>query len=161
MKKLDFIVNNVALVEDDLVILKETRSLLLNTGLAKYVECFTSGLQAIQYMNKNSNIDLVITDYCMADGDGGEVVDYILNKTYNEKGRHTPILVITGHREVQEIENTSKGLRVLIKPVMFENLYTEINDMIKCEEIYLLRSSIQEIQSIIEKISTILETKGD
>jgi hypothetical protein len=44
---------------------------------------------------------------------------------------------------------------------MFENLYTELNDMIKCEEIYLLRSSIQEIQSIIEKISTILEIKGD
>ena len=112
----------------------------------------TLGLNFVKDLIQDKGEDLVTEGIRKVTG-----IDISKEKELSE----AQIRFIKDHRGVQEIENTSKGLRVLIKPVMFENLYTEINDMIKCEEIYLLRSSIQEIQSIIEKISTILETKGD
>ncbi len=156
---LDFIVNQVVLVEDDLYILKETKELLVNSGLAKYVHCFTSGFEAIRYIETNSNVDLVITDYYMKNGDGGDVINYVLSTTYNDKGRHLPILVITGHDEVKGIENKSKGLRVLIKPVKFKDLYNHIHEMITNRELYLLKSSMREMQNIIDNISNILNCK--
>jgi CheY-like chemotaxis protein len=158
---LDFIINQVVLVEDDLHILKETREVLLNSGLAKNVHSFTSGFEAIRYIKSNSNIDLVITDYQMKDGDGGDVIKHVISTTYNDRGRHLPILVITGYSEVKEIENKSKGLRVLIKPITFKDLHDHIHEMIDSQELYLLKSSMREIQSIIRNISDILECKKE
>jgi CheY-like chemotaxis protein len=158
---LDFIVNQVVLVEDDLDILKETKEVLLNSGLAKNVHCFTSGFDAVRYIKSNSNIDLVITDYYMEGGDGGDVINHVISTTYNDKGRHLPIIVITGHSEVKEMENRSKGLKVLIKPIKFKVLHDQIHEMIANQELYLLKSSMREIQSIIKNISNILNRKKE
>jgi DNA-binding NtrC family response regulator len=158
---LDFIVNQVVLVEDDLDILKETKEVLLNSGLAKNVHSFTSGFDAVRYIKSNSNIDLVITDYYMDGGDGGDVINHVISTTYNDKGRHLPIIVITGHSEVKEMENRSKGLKVLIKPIKFKELHDQIHEMISNQELYLLKSSMREIQSIIKNISNILNRKKE
>jgi FixJ family two-component response regulator len=97
----------------------------------------------------------------MDGGDGGDVINHVISTTYNDKGRHLPIIVITGHSEVKEMENRSKGLKVLIKPIKFKELHDQIHEMISNQELYLLKSSMREIQSIIKNISNILNRKKE
>jgi DNA-binding NtrC family response regulator len=154
---LNFIINHVVLIEDEEATRKELKQLLLTTGMALNVYDFTNGNEAIEFLKSVEYIDLVITDFCMPNGDGGDVINYILNHTYNEVGRHLPVLVVTGHDEVKAVKNKSGGLKILIKPITFEQLYKEIFTMINNQEIYLLKSSIREMQTILSKISKLFE----
>ena len=105
----------ILIVEDDEA-LRETLADLL---MPEYcVHTAANGIEAFE-MVKSIHIDVVLTDVCMANGSGIELLDWI-------RARHptTPtVILITGHSQTATAEAIEKGAYcVLTKPFTRKSL---------------------------------------
>jgi len=85
----------ILIVEDDTTLLFIISKTLENAGYKTLTA--EDGSQAIEQLNQNSDIDLIITDLIMPIVDGIQLSKYIRNK---KEFSHLPILVLTGQGDI-------------------------------------------------------------
>ena len=100
--------------------------LLAEVFVAEGYECICafSGNKA-QLKLESEEVDLIISDVKMNDGDGTSLL-----KNIREKGNKTPLIFITGHSEFSEGELKSLGaIQVFYKPLEFDQFIREIGQV--------------------------------
>lgn len=113
------------LVVDDEVDICELMSDRL--GLEGFETCTAcSGNEAVKVLNARKDIDLIITDVRMPDGDGLLVLQESVK--LNSK---LPVVIITGFSDFPEDELRSKGATAVIsKPINYEELLNVISSSV-------------------------------
>jgi signal transduction histidine kinase len=110
----------VLLVEDDPMVADTTASMLQCLGHQVLVA--PSGTEALNIVQRESRIDLVITDHAMPHMTGSELADQIRGIRPN-----LPIILSTGYAELPLPEES--GLPRLCKPYCLEDLISLMGDM--------------------------------
>ncbi len=126
----------ILLVEDASVMRKmETKTLnSLNLNNIKEAE---NGNEAVEYLKKDSAVDLIISDWNMPEMDGFELLKWVRS---NEGTKNIPFLMATGRGEKKEIEKAAEaGVSSFIsKPFNKDELLEKIN------EAFGIKSSTEE-----------------
>lgn len=99
------------LVEDN----EDFRKITANFLIDKFkfeVTIASSGNEAIEFLRNHSTFDLVITDYCMPNGTGKDVLDYMdLHQIY------TPTIVFSGGGYDDSLSSHPRLFRIVDKGV--------------------------------------------
>ena len=78
-----------------------------------------SGNAAIEILKANSQIDFIISDIRMPDGDGLKLLSFIKN----ELGQKIPIVMLSAFSETTEAELIERGaLKLITKPINIDEL---------------------------------------
>lgn len=93
--------------------------------LFKNVIVVSGGNAAIEVL-KTTEIDLIISDVNMPDGDGADIIDYLISCPI-----HPPLIVVTAHSELTGLCNSNHCIICKEKPVSMPDM---IKDMIKLVE---------------------------
>lgn len=119
---------NILVVDDELDILETIiDSLEIEFGDTITIFRAENGKQALERFSENSQIDLIVTDLNMPDMDGLELTENI-KKIKSD----TPIIVFTGHGDVEEKEKlASLGVVAMIKKPYVEDLIDEVSGVIQ------------------------------
>ncbi len=90
----------------------------------------SSGQEAISYLKNNSDIDIILSDYKMPNGNGEELYDYV--RTNNQD---IPFMLITGCIGEQDESNAfverlsaDKNSKIHYKPYKLNEILTDIKD---------------------------------
>ena len=127
----------VLFVDDDEKILKSAKLFFKNKFNLLFCQ---SGQEALNLI-KNEKVDLVVSDYSMADGDG-----LFLKKNLNDSGfSDIPFIVVSGQIEKKSsIGFANTQVKYLMeKPVDFDNLHEKIKEFIKEREDLSLRRKME------------------
>lgn len=118
---------NILVVDDELDILETiVDSLEIEFGDAISIHKAANGQEALQKFREDVNFDLIVTDLNMPDMDGLELTENIKKIEEN-----TPIIVFTGHGDIEEKEKlTSLGVVAMIKKPYVEDLIDEVSNTI-------------------------------
>ena len=102
LNKTSFEKKTILLVDDDEFILKSTADVLKKTN----AQIFTAenGVQALEILNQNPSIDLVITDIQMPKMNGYELLSFLKS---SQKFKHIKIISLSGANKISEL-NSSK-----------------------------------------------------
>ncbi|WP_408071056.1 response regulator [Butyrivibrio sp. JL13D10] len=111
-------------VDDETLILDLTVALLEDFGFFEEVQGFTSGIDALNYMNENT-IDLALLDVDMPEMDG-----MTLAKTIKEKSPQTSIIFLTGYSEYAVDAFSIHAEGYLLKPIARDKLLQEVQYVI-------------------------------
>jgi len=112
------------LLVDDETDLREVLCYFIQEG-GFDVEQAESGNDAIEFLKKNSDIDLIVSDVRMPNGSGMDLLKY-LNTDHNVK---IPTIILTGYSDYSEEEMIDLGAyRVLAKPMKWKSLVSVIQD---------------------------------
>lgn len=112
---------NVLLVEDDAIIRMLISTQLTHKG--QQVITAKNGIQALEMLEQNPKIDIIITDIMMPLMDGVELAEQLKVSKYN----HIPIIAITAGTYLEENQNSpSPFAQVLTKPVYIQELIDNI-----------------------------------
>lgn len=118
---------NILVVDDEQDILETiVDSLEIEFGDSIHIDQAANGQEALQLFNGGKAYDLIVTDLNMPDMDGLELTENIkkLQST-------TPIIVFTGHGDIEEKEKlTSLGVVAMIKKPYVEDLIDEVSNTI-------------------------------
>ncbi len=124
----------ILLVEDAGVMRQMEKKTLNSLGFTNIVEAET-GIHAVDYLKKDSKIDLIISDWNMPEMDGFELLEWV--RKY-EKTKDVPFLMATGRGEKKEVEKANEaGVSAFIsKPFNKDELLEKMNEAfgIKTEE---------------------------
>lgn len=114
---------NILVIDDEQDILETiVDSLEVEFGDKVNVNHATNGEQALQLFGGDVIYDLIVTDLNMPDMDGLE-----LTQNFKKIKFTTPIIVFTGHGDVEEKEKlTSLGVVAMIKKPYIEELINEV-----------------------------------
>ncbi|MDQ6868072.1 MAG: response regulator [Pseudomonadota bacterium] len=112
---------NVLLVDDDPMVADTTASMLQSLGHQVLVA--PSGTEALNVLQGESTIDLVITDHAMPHMTGSELADQIRGIRPN-----LPIILATGYAELSGPEES--GLPRLCKPYCLEDLISLMDEVL-------------------------------
>lgn len=117
----------ILVVEDAPELLLLLKKLITRMGYR--VETALSARAALEIL-REQQIDLLMTDWAMPQMNGGELIAHIKQ---DEKLRHIPTIVLTGHdTETEQRDAREAGCdRFLVKPVMRDELKSVIEDMLK------------------------------
>jgi signal transduction histidine kinase/CheY-like chemotaxis protein len=122
-------IKNVLIVDDNFnnrLILKEILSIQnIQSDLA------TNGLEALAFIEKNRNYDVVIMDYHMPNMDGIEVIRRI-RQEINLAQDEQPIILLHSSSDDETISNACKELNVqikLVKPVKIKDLFFALSKL--------------------------------
>jgi DNA-binding response OmpR family regulator len=120
----------VLIADDERLILKLVLDVLGSLGFSD-VTVAHSGRQAIEFASKQK-FDFIITDWCMADIDGIELVRYMRNSP-DSLYPTTPIIMLTGNTEAHYVITAlNVGINgYLIKPFSAEQLVKRIRNIIE------------------------------
>jgi CheY-like chemotaxis protein len=90
------------------------------------VECVNNGFEAIDFLNKRIEPDLIILDLNMPKKNGKEVLKYI--KTEDEL-KHIPVLIYTTSSSPDDVNETYKlgANSFLSKPQQFKDVISSMN----------------------------------
>lgn len=115
---------NILLVDDEKNILFIYKSLLKKISSEHRFFFSNCGNQAIELLS-SMQIDLILCDYRMNDGDGYDVYEWIIKNNYNAK-----FILITGFIDPNEFskKHSLPLPKILLKPVDFINLIETINE---------------------------------
>ncbi len=117
---------NVLSVDDDFINLKLIGTILKRNGHINKVVEAQNGLEAIEKLKENSDINLILLDLLMPIMDGSKFLDSI---STNEEWRNIPIIVLTTD-ETKKQEVFEKGVfDFMVKPIR-ENILNEKIDKI-------------------------------
>lgn len=124
---------NILLVEDDVDLLT-----VMSRVLAKEFNIVVAhnGREAVDILEKNMNIDFVITDYVMPVMDGVELVKFIRE---SEQINHLPIMMLTAKTLTEHrLHGYNAGVDAYItKPVEMNILTARIRSMLKNREVLI------------------------
>lgn len=113
----------ILIVEDD-----DTSRLLISDGLSDEddIVLAKNGNEALDYINENKPVDLVITDLVMPGMSGLEVLEHVKNTN-----PCTEVMVVTGHASYNTaVEAMQKGARDYIeKPLNMELLLAKVENV--------------------------------
>ena len=117
----------ILIVEDAPELLLLLRKLITRMGYE--VETALGARAALEILRERQ-IDLLMTDWSMPEMNGGELIAHIKQ---DEKLRHIPTIVLTGHdTETEQRDARDVGCdRFLVKPVMRDGLKQAIEEMLK------------------------------
>ena len=117
--------NSILIVEDDL-----TFATMLKTWLCrKGFQVYTSGGLSNAYKElENNNIDLILSDLRLPDGNGTDLLEW--RKANNNS---TPVIIMTSYADIQSAVNAMKNgaCDYVSKPVRPDELLKKIEDAIK------------------------------
>lgn len=113
--------SKILIVDDETSIADLMKDALEYEGLV--CDAVYSGNQAVDYL-KSNDVDLIISDVRMPDGDGMEILNFI-----NTLNTPPKIIFITGHSEHSGQVLRQKGaMDVKFKPLVVEDFIKEIKD---------------------------------
>jgi len=113
--------------------IKEIRD-IYGTMIEGELDCelveFICGNDLIEYLKVHSDVDLVLTDYNMPDGTGGDVYNYL-----KKNGNKIPCFLISSdqpedHEELSDFYQTNKNNLSLLKPFSIEELLESITKLV-------------------------------
>ncbi len=113
----------VLLIDDDLHLLANLKS-----GLELYghtVHLASGGLKGFEVFKAN-NIDVVVTDILMSDGEGMETLGWI-----NTASAETPVIGISGHAQYLNKFKKLGATAILKKPFKIEELLAAVQNAIR------------------------------
>ncbi|MGM5482009.1 MAG: response regulator [Nanobdellota archaeon] len=119
--------NVSVLIVDDSKFMREIIEKALRKGGFSTFFSVGSGNKALDII-KNENIDIVLLDINMVDGDGLETLEYI-NKNYYKKGIYTPkCIVVSAVDQLSIAEDISKlgAFGYIQKPFTEDSLITDV-----------------------------------
>ncbi len=108
-------------VEDEDIV-RELVSMEIEAEFSCEIISVNCGNEAIEYLKKNSNIDLIISDYMMPDGNGDIVYKYILETNPKVPFILLSALKIEDLKEFQNFYQAHPGNGYIPKPVDSDNL---------------------------------------
>ena len=157
---MDAKLNKILIIDDEYLTLHA-----LSLSLKKVSSCVVkteNGEEAIEYLKHHDDVELIITDFYMPKKDGGHVISHVLENRYSVKGRHIPIILVSGYKDViDSLKNNDLLLRVIEKPYshgsLIKAIREEINDMVVKGEIQLLRTSIAKLNEVFESLRCVLD----
>lgn len=95
---------NVLIVDDSRMARKKIMHTLGNMGVERFTEA-GDGVEAVALIEQNY-YDLIVTDYNMPNMDGGELVDYIRNKSQQAS---VPIMMVTTEGNSSKLEAVQRA----------------------------------------------------
>ncbi len=119
---------NILSVDDDFINLKLVGSILKkNVHINKVIEA-TNGLEALEKLQKEDDINLILLDLVMPVMDGFKFLD---NLFANEKLKNIPVIVLTTD-ETKKTESYEQGVYdFIVKPVREHVLNEKINKVVE------------------------------
>ena len=119
---------NILVVDDELDILETiVDSLEIEFGDEVAIDKASNGNEALELFGGDKSYDLIVTDLNMPDMDGLE-----LTQNIKKLQVETPIIVFTGHGDIEEKEKlTALGVVAMIKKPYVEDLIDEIANTIR------------------------------
>ena len=88
--------------------------------------CAHSGNKAIDILRLNPQVELIVSDIKMPDGDGLKLIDFVKN----ELDKKVPIIMLSAFSETPEAELLERGaLRLISKPVNIDDLISYIKSL--------------------------------
>jgi len=138
--------NKILIVDDEAILLEDIKQSL--NAIAKNILISSSGQEAIEVIKKHNDIELVITDFSMDNGDGGELISFIIGNEYSQFGNHIPIILITGYLNISEKIGLERAscFQVILKPFKMGVLIKKVKEMILDSELQLTRCALSRIE---------------
>ena len=117
---------NVLVVDDDKVFLELIHH-ILDEYISGGITTFSSSIEAIEFINKNEELSLVICDWHMPQADGLAVL-----KALRNKNTRTPFLMLTGTPTKEVVLAAKKGGAngFIAKPFKDHELLDKIDSLI-------------------------------
>ena len=118
----------VLIVEDDRIYARTIANWLIKNGInARYV---LSGASAREFI-AGCTPDLILSDYCLPDGNGVELLEWI-----KQNGYRIPFLVMTGYGEIAgAVEAIKRGAQdYLPKPVQTEKVLAALTGLLQQQQ---------------------------
>ncbi len=147
---------NILIVEDD-VELRTTLASSLSLLVDKVYQA-NDGQEAIDIMEENDDIDLIITDMCMPNKDGSDVIEYAIK----HKKPFIPIIVTSAYCDELHKFETLDCVTLMRKPVDVGLLYLTMRDMINTQDICVIEKSVQKLadacydaKKLMEKLNSL------
>ena len=106
----------ILIVEDDQMLRESLVVLFKRHGFA--VHAASSGNQAIRILKADASIDLILSDYYMPDGDGGQLLRYVRSID----PVRPPFILITGQTDPSVVLPREGIAEVVYKPVEIATL---------------------------------------
>lgn len=150
--------HKILIVEDDKPSMEALRSVM--TTHCDIVLDAKDVDSAIEVINDNSDIQLIITDYIMPQRNGGDLIEFIRHSTFNNNGRHIPIIVVSAMpKQLIDIINSSPqyGIRALRKPLNAKDFYSLITKMVNNSEIQIIKASLKKLDNMLVEIKSLLK----
>lgn len=116
---------SVLIVEDVRAMRMILRTILRNFGIEDVIEA-SDGAEALEILSSRQ-IDLVISDICMAPMDGIEFTRR-LRQPNNGLNPYIPLLMVSGHTEISRIKDAAQAgvTAFLAKPITAANLQKKL-----------------------------------
>lgn len=121
------------LIVDDEVEIIDILSTLIESEITCDILRAESGQQAVSLLQSNKDVDLILSDYNMPDGNGALVFDH------NRNNGNIPFIFVSGgyledYDDVNNFYETNKRNAYIHKPIDFEELITLVNNAIEPNE---------------------------
>jgi two-component system, sensor histidine kinase len=115
---------NIVYAEDDLVIAQQLVKILRR--VFKSVEHFENGRLAFEYLAKQDNVDLIITDLTMPVMNGIELI----KKIKTELSTNAPIVVVTAHTSDYTEDLDKLDVFIINKPLSIDSFLENLQKII-------------------------------
>ena len=112
----------VLVVEDEVLVRMGTATVLEQAGF-RIMEA-ASGFQALEVMDREPDVDLVLTDYAMPGMTGLELI-----RELRARRPDLPVLMVTGYAEIPKASSVD-GLGIVQKPYRADELIARIRSML-------------------------------
>lgn len=114
----------VLIVEDEQMLCDAIAFGFLSSGM-KVLKA-NNGKDGLKFIQRNPDIDIVITDIRMPDEDGISLLDKI--RSFD---KDIPVIISTGFMDISRDEAFAKGANAIInKPFRFESLLAEVQKLL-------------------------------
>jgi len=141
----------VLLVEDDISILEAYRATF--EMIFDDVLLATSGNEAVRILKENPDIDIILTDMNMPDGNGTTVIDYVINKH-----KESLLIVASAYTEMLGICKGSECVICTTKPINVRNILRQLRDFYKGEEnimVKVLKQQQEKAKAFLDAIERV------
>ncbi|OIQ20796.1 MAG: hypothetical protein BM556_02300 [Bacteriovorax sp. MedPE-SWde] len=126
--------NMKILIVDDEVEIIDILTTLIESEVSCEVVTAETGNQAVSILESTSDIDLILSDYNMPDGNGATVFDH------NRSNGNIPFVFVSGgyledYEDISSFYEVNEKNAYIHKPVDFEELITTINNVFEGSDI--------------------------
>ncbi len=119
---------NILSVDDDFINLKLVSSILKRNGHINKVVEATNGLEALEKLKSNKDINLILLDMVMPVMDGSKFLDNLLA---NEEWKKIPVIVLTTDETTKQEVFEKGAYDFILKPVREYVLNEKIDKVVE------------------------------